>query len=70
MEEERGMIMDIEIVKEAKLQCESEIRAILHMFEQQSGCTVHGIDIMRVARFGMGTEIVNICIDVRVNTER
>lgn len=32
--------MDIELIKKAKEQCESEIKAILVMFEQQSGLHV------------------------------
>ena len=44
--------MDIDVIKEVKRQCESEIRAIIAMFEKQSGCCVCGIDLIHGQRFG------------------
>jgi len=37
--------MDIEVIKKAKAQCESEIRAIVKMFEHQSGLVVSQINV-------------------------
>ena len=39
--------MDIKIIKETKAQCESEIKAILAMFEKQTGLVVSGLNIGR-----------------------
>ena len=54
--------MKIEDIKTAKRQCESEIRAIIAMFEMQNGCIVQGWGIER-DRNG----IIKIMIDVHIN---
>ena len=58
--------MDIEDIKEAKRGCESEIKAILCMFEHQSGMIVRGVDIDRVQLCGMPSEIAMLTIDARL----
>jgi len=58
--------MDIKIIKETKAQCELEIKAILVMFEKQTGLVVSDIGIdRRFAEIGFppGMEIV---IDARL----
>ena len=53
--------MDIKIIKETKAQCESEIKAILAMFEKQTGLVVSSLRIdRRFAEIGFpsGMEIV------------
>ena len=58
--------MDIEIIKQAKAQCESEIRAIIVMFEKQSELVVERISLDRnFASIGFSAEVI-IEMDVRL----
>jgi hypothetical protein len=59
--------MDIETIKQAKRQCESEVRAILNMFEQQSDCEISGIDFKRPRLFGIKRNPIEmVSLDVRI----
>ena len=59
--------MDIEIAKEAKRKCESEIRAIINTFQHQTGLQTHGIDVIYSAEFGvLGKKVVVVSIDARL----
>ena len=58
--------MDIELIKQAKAQCESEIRAIIVMFQQQTGLVVDHINLNRnFIRLGFPCE-VRVGMDVRL----
>ncbi len=60
--------MDIETVIEAKRQCESEIRAILLTFEQQTGLVVERIGIDRAFQsIGFPAEIVGLRLVVKMD---
>jgi len=58
--------MDIKIIKETKAQCELEIRAILAMFEKQTGLVVSSLGIGRqFTEIGFPSQI-EIVMDVRL----
>lgn len=57
--------MDIKTVKEAKKQCESEIKTILSVFEYQTGCVIYGVNIERIEAMGLPSEVtVNMDIGI------
>jgi len=58
--------MDIKIIKETKAQCELEIRAILAMFEKQTGLVVSDIGIDRQFTEIGCTSNITIVMDVRL----
>ena len=58
--------MDIKIIKETKAQCESEIKAILVMFEKQTGLVVSSLGIGRqFTEIGFPSDM-EIVIDARL----
>lgn len=60
-------MMDIEIIKKTKRQCENEIKTIINMFEQQTGCGAEHIDIIRSQERGaLYGRVVKVLLDVRV----
>ena len=58
--------MDIKIIKETKAQCELEIKAILVMFEKQTGLVVSGLNIGRQFTEIGCTSNITIVMDVRL----
>lgn len=59
--------MDIGTAKEARRQCESEIRAIINMFQQQTGLQTHGVSIIYSEEFGLlGKKVAAVSIDARL----
>ena len=59
--------MDIKDVKDKRAQCESEIRAIIAMFEHQTETRVTSLDIIR--SYNMGSEygtIIKVEFQVKV----
>lgn len=59
--------MTIEEIKAAKQQCESEVRAIIYMFEMQSGCSIYGINLIHVETVGKPMRVAVVNLDVRIN---
>ena len=58
--------MDIEVIKKAKAQCESEIRAIIVMFENQTGLVVKQLSINKdFQSIGFPAEVI-VQMDVRL----
>lgn len=58
--------MDIKTIKEMKQQCESEIKAILVMFEKQSGLSVESVDLSLGHHINGDTELINVSMDVNI----
>jgi len=64
--------MEMKMIKETRRQCESEIRAIIDMFEKQTGCIIYGIGINRIDTTPFGwssgktSKVTHISLDVRI----
>lgn len=58
--------MDIKEIRAAKEQCENQIREILSAFQQQTGCSVNGVEMHAEQIIGEPPHIVYVEIDVRV----
>jgi len=56
--------MDISDVKFAKKTCEAEIKAIINMFQRQTGCEVRNISLAVDQKTNM---LCGVIMDVRVN---
>ena len=59
----------IETAKQAKQQCESEIKAILNMFMLITGLSIQGVDLFHDRTIGGGVSIAAVKIDVRLEGE-
>jgi hypothetical protein len=59
-------VMDIETIKIAKRKCESEILAIINVFEEQSECFVYDINLHHIEHFGRHPTVVSTELDVRI----
>ena len=58
--------MDIVLIKQTKKQCESEIRAIIYMFEQGGECIVDRLNILREYSIGGTSKVVDITMDIKI----
>ena len=62
----KGEMMDIETIKTAKQQCESEIRAIIVMFEHQTDLVIEQINLNRKFQTINCPSELDIELDVRL----
>lgn len=58
--------MEIEVAIKMKKQCESEIKAILRMFEMQTGFSVSTIRLQVSQNFGKSTEVFSVEIEAKL----
>lgn len=58
--------MEIKTMKKAKKQVESEIRAIINMFENQTELVVERVNLSRAHNFGEPSYITSVEMDVAV----